>query len=1133
MDPPDPPGDDRLAEALAAYDQALAAGGPCPSNETVPFELTAEEDVRLREDQRCLELLEHLWPRRRTAGDAAEGPSPVLQQLGRFRLRHELGRGGFGIVYLADDGRLGRPVAVKVPRPDVLLTPSLRRRFLREVRAAARLNHPHILPVFESTEDGPLCYMVMPCCAGGNLAHWLADRPPLSPDAAAALTAVLAGAVQHAHERGVLHRDLKPANVLLEPAGQDGGRDAGPCAAFGFVPRIADFGLAKILEGPDEPGPDGPSVPPTQGHAAMGTPAYMAPEQAEGRWEDVGPATDVHALGVLLYELITGQPPYRGRSAAETLRLVALAEPVPPSRLRPDLPRALEAICLKCLERCPAARYASAAALAEDLRRFCAGQATRVRPHGPWARLRRWCGRRPAVAALVAIAALGLASAGGLLAWHCWTLDAHDAALAAAALRAQQQATAAELQAARIRAHEARARREAYARQIITIGNHWHDGHHGQMRALLAELRPAAGQEDLRGFEWGYLWDQGHRLRRLVGHADPPTAIHVSRDGRRCVSIEEGKTLFDWRADADRLQGRRTLHAHAWSTTIGFTRDGTRVAVVAAATPDGPHELLVYDVATGRRLARRPTLLNGLACALSPDGRLLAYNRPAAGGGGELHLWDTLTDEDGLLWAYAGREVTALCFLPDGRALAIAQGPLGPPAAPPDYRVTLWDLNGKRRWTSGGTHLYRATALAVSPDGRTLASGAWDATVRLWDVATGQERYVFQPGAFPTVLVFSPDSKTLAIGAQPHLPQSTGKGDISLWDIAAHRRLPSAPPSGVVATTLAFDPEGKALAIGDVNGLVRLWQIEPTSPCVVLPAPNRSEAWGVAFSPDGATLAVGYDDQIGVGWGHVRLWDVAQSRVRATLKGHTAMVFTVAFAPDGKALASSSWDGTVRIWDPGSGDLRRELFGHEGPVRTLAYAQDGRILLTAGNDGVPRSWDAATGELRMTWQDHGTMIARVAFDRDGRRFATVAGKSTRIWARPAHDPPHLCEDTCDVSSLAFSPDGTTLVTGNQQGMIRVWDTATGQLRDTLKGHPPGVRGGVLSLVYAPDGKTLASGGEDGTVRLWQAATGTQLLCLKGQPAAVNTVAFSRDGRRLAAALHDGTVRIWDSSMPAD
>ena len=402
---------------LVACDKALAEGTPPQQPPNADSKTTVEWQPRLQGALACIQMLRQVLPRRAappfvpTQGGGHEGAGPAadlpFQQLGRFQLRRLLGQGAFGMVFLAADPQLGRDVALKVPRPEALLTGELRERFVREARAAAGLDHPNLVPVYEASAVGPLCYIASAYCPGITLTEWLRDRSEAVPlRQAAELTATLAEAVQHAHERGVVHRDLKPSNVLLQRRPRERTADAdsaasGPDAAFDFVPRITDFGLAKLTaETPPPPGEEGAR---TQSGAVLGTPSYMAPEQASGKNKEIGPAADIYALGVILYELLTGRPPFRGETILDTLEQVRTREPLPPGRLRPKLARDLETICLKCLHKEPAKRYASAQALADDLRRFLQGRPIVARPVSRPEKVWRWCRRNPRDAVLAGL----------------------------------------------------------------------------------------------------------------------------------------------------------------------------------------------------------------------------------------------------------------------------------------------------------------------------------------------------------------------------------------------------------------------------------------------------------------------------------------------------------------------------------------------------------------------------------------------------------------------------------------------------------------------------------------------------------------------------------------------------------
>ena len=416
------PPEDRLADALAAYDDRLAAGTTKPNDE-----LDEAVDPALLPDWNrltaFLSLIEKAWPRggpdshHPTISDPDGWKDPAILQdpqvcedaeavaldvgndrhFGRFQILRTLGQGGFGIVFLAWDPKLRRQVALKVPQPETLMTPEARKRFQREAHAAAGLDHPNIVPVYETGSVESVTYIAAAYCAGPTLAEWLSRQQRAVPARdAVTLTAALAGAVEHAHGRGVLHRDLKPSNILLQHAPAGDFVDDENQLLGAFEPRITDFSLAKIADGL---GPD------TRSGVPFGSPPYMSPEQAEGKLKAIGPRTDVYGLGCILYELLAGCPPFRGDGQLDTLRKVIADAPIPLRRLRKDTPIELEAVVLKCLEKDAALRYPSAKALADDLGRFLADKPTKARPAGILSGASRWvlCPQRIREAGMIAM----------------------------------------------------------------------------------------------------------------------------------------------------------------------------------------------------------------------------------------------------------------------------------------------------------------------------------------------------------------------------------------------------------------------------------------------------------------------------------------------------------------------------------------------------------------------------------------------------------------------------------------------------------------------------------------------------------------------------------------------------------
>jgi tetratricopeptide (TPR) repeat protein/tRNA A-37 threonylcarbamoyl transferase component Bud32 len=396
-----PYADEELASLLAACDEALEVGIPPAALSVTGAPAWGQ---RLEEDVACVEMLRRLWPRPGALPNQPDAGSPQDhgRHIGRFEIRRELGRGGFGVVFLAYDPHLRREVALKIARADILQNSALRARLQQEARAAAALDHPNVVPVYEAGAIGPICYIAAAYCPGRTLAQHLAEQTaPVSFAEAATVVAALADGVHHAHRRGILHRDLKPSNILLQAV------DGGPTT----IAKITDFGLAKLLD--EDVGVR------SQSGSIVGTPNYMAPEQAAGS-KDITTAADIYALGVILYEMITGRTPFESDVALQTLRRLESEEPLPPGRRRPGLARDLETICLKCLHKEPGRRYVSAAALAEDLRRFLSGEPVHARAVGTPERIWRWCRRKPALAALAGSLLLvaGVGTAGIFWQWQ-------------------------------------------------------------------------------------------------------------------------------------------------------------------------------------------------------------------------------------------------------------------------------------------------------------------------------------------------------------------------------------------------------------------------------------------------------------------------------------------------------------------------------------------------------------------------------------------------------------------------------------------------------------------------------------------------------------------------------------------
>lgn len=1055
----------------------------------------------------------------------------AIAQVGNFKVEQALGRGGMGVVYLARDNSLDRLVALKVLRSGKDAEPDELKRFEREAQIIAQIRHPHIVQVFEVGNSEGLVYLVLEYVNGGALSEYL-DGTPLTENLAIKIVADLADALSAAHRKGVVHRDLKPGNVLVATEEADSHdarnanrRDSELLARSTTVFKLADFGLAKSIAS---------DVGQTRTGALVGTPRYAAPEQMGSGFGEISPATDVYALGATLYELLTGAPAFRGSDLGELIAAVRTQDPLAPRLLNPQVSRDIETICLKCLEKQPAARYADATEVREELLRCLNGEPILARPSTKLERSAKWVRRHPLQTAVWTLSGLAVLVAIGLgislvyqgqlrttnlqLVRAQTDLNTTNEQLTATQSElekrnAELNTKNAELQTAIAETQKARdlLTRFRYVIDMQLASRAWTEGDIPSLNKILE--RNYSVPDEIRGWEWPYLNGLAHSE---LGHLHGISASY-SPSGKVLAVAQPGSVQI---LDGNSLAPIRSLDLDSsWPVRVAFSGDNKRLICSCAGDLTR-----VFDVASGDVVIDFRQHSYGGLVALNNDGTLALST--GYGNDRTVKLWrvddgEILLDE----FAGGGSYASSVAFSNDGKWFGIGWPPttslrLGNVLEPKDFvevkldQVTTYyssldpqvrfHPNSKSLLVSSGGDVYTVSLPADT-----------DSILKDFDfnpVATGVKGSLLDVDPAGQILLTA-DSKDHSIAvwqSDPATRWNTVRGHVGDVEALSLQNPAAREDSRYVSVSVASNR--------------MLWLRD----CFLTPDFEQSffafRVSAIDINEDGSRIAAGGSD------GHVAFSENGRPRV---LSGATGIIWDIDFSPDGTLVAAASYAGDCWVWSVADGTLLHQLgMENEGIICScIAFDSAGEKLAAGYGNGKVIVWDLGTGDRLEERSQGNQMLAGVAFQPSSGTLVSSSADGTVFW-----EPVKRVLGDVYAPDIRFSHDGAWFIArgGQVESDLILVDSSSGEKLKVLQGH----EATASDAVFFADSSRLVSVGDTngrafgtGTLRIWDVETGQETLRINSGGA--RNVVVSDNGKVIATTTADGVVRIYRKDRFSD